>query len=89
LTGWHWSSFCKTQYASNPDFGGVQNFLKCHRSVITILDHAKALGILGEVNDRGGYWTHRDMEALAQEVEEWNQMIAGRGGLFRIGSGST
>jgi len=89
LTGWHWSSFCKTQHASNADFGGVQNFLKCHWSVITILDHAKALGILREVNDQGGYWTNRDMMALAQEVEEWNQMIAGRGGLFRIESGST
>lgn len=89
LTGWHWSSSCKTQHASNPDFGGVQNFLKCHRSVITIIDHAKALGILREVSDQGCYWTHRDMKALAEDVEEWNQMIAGRGGLFHIRTGST
>ena len=26
-SGWSWSSFCKTQYASNPDCGGVENFL--------------------------------------------------------------
>lgn len=25
-SGWHWSSFCKTQYASNPDLGGMQSF---------------------------------------------------------------
>jgi hypothetical protein len=30
LSGWYWQSFCKTQYASNPDCGGVKNFLLCH-----------------------------------------------------------
>lgn len=90
VTGWRWSSSCKTQHASNPDFGGVENFLKCHLSVITILDHAKALGILGEVDDQGDYWTQRDVKALAQEVAEWNLMIAGHGGnVFRIRTGSS
>lgn len=26
-SGWRWSSFCKTQYASNPECGGVEHFL--------------------------------------------------------------
>jgi hypothetical protein len=26
-SGWYWSSFCKTQYASNPDLGGTQSFV--------------------------------------------------------------
>lgn len=74
---WSWSSFCKTQYAANEEEGGVPNFLKCHTTVIRLLDHAKALGILAEVNDEGEYWEKRSLQALAQEVGEWNEMIAG------------
>jgi hypothetical protein len=76
LNGWRWSSFCKTQYASNPDCGGVQNFLRCHLAVIRLLDHAQSLGILNEVSDEGDYWDKRDVPALAGEVGEWNEMIA-------------
>ena len=41
LDGWRWSSFCKTQYASDPKCGGVTNFLRCHLTVIALLDRAK------------------------------------------------
>ena len=84
-----WASFCKTQYASNPDCGGVENFLRCHLSVVALLDHAKALGILADVDDEGGYWQKRDVKALAQEVGEWNEMIAVTAGRLKdqIGSG--
>jgi hypothetical protein len=74
--GWCWSSFCKTQYASNPECGGVENFLRCHLSVMALLDQAKALGVLAKVNDEGDYFEKRDVEALAKEVGEWNEMIA-------------
>lgn len=83
LTGWRWSSFCKTQYASNPECGGVENFLRCHLSVVAMLDHAKSLGLLGDVSDEGGFWEHRDMEVLAREVGEWNQMIAAFAGQLK------
>lgn len=88
-TGWTWGSFCKTQYASNSDCGGVENFLRCHLSVIAMLDHAKALGILADVSDEGDYFEKRDVEALAKEVGEWNEMIAAGAGRLkdRIGSG--
>jgi hypothetical protein len=46
LSGWSWQSFCKTQYASNPDVGGIANFVRCHVSVVRLLDRAKAMGIL-------------------------------------------
>jgi len=78
LAGWFWSSFCKTQYASNADRGGVPHFLRCHLSVVKMLDHARALGILGHVSDEGGFWDKRDVKALAQEVGEWNEFIAGK-----------
>jgi hypothetical protein len=80
LKGWSWNSFCKTQYASNRDCGGVENFLKCHLVVIRLLDCAKEIGLLGEVSDEGEYWETRDVKALASEVGEWNTMIAGFAG---------
>jgi len=83
LTGWHWSSFCKTQYASNSDCGGVQNFLRCHLAVIKVLDQAKSLGILDEVSDEGDFWEKRDVRALAEEVGQWNEMIAAFAGQLK------
>jgi hypothetical protein len=83
LSGWSWGSFCKTQYASNPDCGGVENFLRCHLLVIRILDRARDLGILESASDEGGYWQKRDVQLLAREVGEWNQMIAATMGRFK------
>ena len=83
LTGWRWSSFCKTQYASNPDCGGAQNFLRCHLAVIKVLDQAKSLGILDEVSDEGDFWEKRDIRALTEEVGEWNEMIAAFAGQMK------
>jgi hypothetical protein len=76
-SGWSWSSFCKTQYASNPAAGGVANFLKCHLGLISLLDKAKAMGILRQVHDEGQFWDNRDVEALIEEVGRWNRMTAG------------
>lgn len=83
VSGWHWSSFCKTQYASNPNCGGLPNFLHCHLSVIAMLDKAQELGCLECVNDEGGFWTKRDLPALAQEVGSWNEMLAAFGGKLK------
>lgn len=80
LAGWHWGSFCKTQYASNPECGGVANFLRCHLCVIALLDHAKSLGVLADVSDEGGFWQSRDVQALTRQVGAWNEMIAGFAG---------
>ena len=77
LKGWSWSSFCKTQYASHSDLGGVENFLRCHLSVPRLLDVANELGIVEEVSDEGGFWERRDVKALVQEVGEWNVQLAG------------
>ncbi len=65
------------EYASDPALGGVENFLRCHLSVIRLLDHAKAMGILEDVKDEGSYWEKRDLRALAEEVGRWNEFIAG------------
>jgi len=68
LRGWSWSSFCKTQYAANPNVGGAENFIKCHLAIVSLLDHAQSVGILGEVSDEGEYWGNRNRESLAAQV---------------------
>lgn len=56
LAGWHWRSFCKTQYASDPSCGGIPNFLRCHISVVSLLERmAKIPGLKVRVDDEGNY----------------------------------
>jgi hypothetical protein len=89
LSGWSWSSFCKTQYASDPNCGGVKNFLQCHLALIALLDQAKKLGCLAKVSDESHFWEKRDVEALVKEIGSWNEMIAAFGGKLKdlVGSG--
>jgi hypothetical protein len=68
LGGWSWSSFCKSQYASRPEVGGVENFLRCHLAIVALLDGAATLSMLREVHDEGDYWINRDVAALASQV---------------------
>ncbi len=76
LRGWCWGSFCKTQYSSSPEAGGIENFVRCHLSVIQVLDYAKEIGILAKVSDEGVYWESRNVKALVKEVGEWNEGMA-------------
>lgn len=78
--GWTWSSFCKTQYASNPECGGAENFVRCHTSIVRLLDAARELGLNPEVYDESDFWIHRNEAALAAEVGRWNRLIAGFAG---------
>ena len=78
LTGWQWSSFCKTQSASSPQYGGVEHFLRCHLSIIALLEYAQELQILSDVADEGDFWQQRSVEALARQVGEWNSAMAAR-----------
>jgi len=80
---WSWHSFCKTQYANNPTFGGIQNFLRCHLLVIKTLDKAKELGFEVSVSDEGDYFTKRDIGELAKEVCSWDNFIAGMAGIMK------
>ena len=80
---WRWSSFCKTQYASNHEYGGVENFLRYHLMVISILDKAKELGFEVDVSDEGNYWDKRDIKALAKEIGEWDAMMAAFAGFLK------
>ena len=74
---WSGQGFCKTQYASDPQCGGVPNFLRAHLSVCRMLDHAKELGLVVEVSDEGGFFEKRNIPELVEAIGEWNQLIAG------------
>ena len=88
LTGWSWGSFCKTQYASDPECGGIQNFLRCHLCVVKLLDFIQKTGLVQvEVSDEGEYWDKRDLGELAREVGEWNQFIAAFSGILKDAAG--
>jgi hypothetical protein len=83
LSRWSWQSFCKTQYASNPDVGGMANFVRCHVTVVRLLDRAKAMGILEAVKDESHFWEDRDVKALVETVGRWNSQIAGLVGQYK------
>ncbi|MBW4493599.1 MAG: hypothetical protein KME26_11050 [Oscillatoria princeps RMCB-10] len=80
VNDWIWMSFCKTQYASNPECGGIENFLKCHLMIVRMLDEAQKLGILCEVLDEGNYWETRQIEKLVETLRKYNVLIAGIAG---------
>jgi hypothetical protein len=53
---WKAYGFCKTQYASNPVFGGLANFVKCHVAVIRYLDKINELtGMKVVIEDEGHF----------------------------------
>jgi hypothetical protein len=85
MSGWRWQDFCKTQYASNPRYGGFENFRRCHVSLIALLDEAAKIGLRTHVVDESGFATRRDVDHLALEVAEWNEMIAGFAGRLKDG----
>jgi hypothetical protein len=89
LGPWCWASFCKTEYASRPDCGGVPNFIRCHLAVIAMLRHAQSLGILDDVYDEGDFWQCQDVPALARAVGQWNESIAQQVAALRSVFGST
>jgi hypothetical protein len=82
-TGWWWRAFCKTQYASAPQHGGVENFVRCHVALVRLLDRAAELGLTIKVLDEGKYWDDRSGELLMREIGQWNELIAGFGGKLK------
>ena len=82
-TDWSWHWWCKTQYASNH---GEENFLRCHGSLVALLDAASALGFSVEVHDDTGYWESRDTTELLARVAEMNRIIAQFAGAFVDGA---
>ena len=74
-SGWRYSSFCKTQYASNPACGGVANFIRCHLCVVHLLDRIAELPtISAETDDEGKYGRsyYTDDWTVPEPVYSWH-----------------
>jgi hypothetical protein len=80
---WTWSGYCKTQYASNPEYGGLENFITSHLKMVELLDAAQTIGIDCDVSDNGEYWETRDRAVLARTVNEGNIFTAAIMGGFK------
>jgi hypothetical protein len=70
---WCWHSFCKTQYASTIS---DEHFVRCHTTVVSMLDEAQRLGFGVTVHDEGDYWESRSTERLLLEVGKMNRIMA-------------
>lgn len=63
---WSWSSFCKTQYATEVS---LEHFLRCHMAVVALLDGWTAQPeITVSASDEGDYFEKRDLSALAGKI---------------------
>jgi hypothetical protein len=76
-TRWSGECFCKTQYAS---MLGDEHLLRCHGSLVALLDAAVEVGFEVEVHDETGYWESRDPRALTESVAAMNRVVAGFAG---------
>ncbi|BAU11096.1 hypothetical protein LEP3755_15890 [Leptolyngbya sp. NIES-3755] len=76
VNDWMWTGFCKTQYASNPEYGGREHFIRCHLALIKMLDEAQKLGVHCEVDDEGNYWNTRDLFELTAALSSQNIFMA-------------
>jgi len=70
---WSWQAFCKTQYASAH---GDDHFLKCHTSVVALLDSAQRIGFECKVYDETDFYESRDEAQLLASVDRMNRLIA-------------
>ena len=77
LKGWSWTGFCKTEGAVDPVCGGLGNFLRCHLTVIKMLDATKDLGVLRDVCDESDYWDHRNIDYLINRMGGWERSLEG------------
>ena len=75
IRGWCWRSFCQTLSASEDEFGGVENYVRCHLTVTKLLDYASEIGVLRDVFDETGFWIDRNLEALGESPAKWNEQV--------------
>ena len=73
LRGWLFKSCCKTQYAAEH---GWDHFLRCHKTIISILKFWRQLGVTVKVSDEGKYWTTRSETKLRDALNRYNGLMA-------------
>jgi len=64
---WKCISFTKTPHA--------EQFVKCHLLVIQVLDLFKEQGFTVKVKDEGKYWETRDLSVLAENINDYTDLL--------------
>jgi hypothetical protein len=77
---WQFGWFCKTQFAGKH---GPAHFVRCHKSVISLLDFCRKAGLDVAVQDEAGYWEQRDEAELMKVVRTNEALLAAFGGLLK------
>lgn len=70
---WFWHCSCKTQYAS---VVSDDHLVRCHTSLVRVLERAIELGADVVVRDETHYWETRDESRLIAEVQAMNRLVA-------------
>jgi hypothetical protein len=82
LPGWRFHGFSKTQYAS---LHGWEHFRRCHTAVVDLLAGMRRPGLRVEINDEGGYWPGRSLDALRKNLAQMNGLVAATAGALKVG----
>jgi hypothetical protein len=77
---WQFSWFCKTQFSGKH---GLAHFVRCHKSVISLLDFCRKAGLDVTVRDETGYWEQRGGTELIKVVRTSEALLAAFGGLLK------
>jgi hypothetical protein len=83
---WQFSWFCKTQFAGQH---GAAHFLRCHKTVISLLDFCKKSGVTVGVKDEAGYWEQRNEEDLRKTLRRNESLMAAFAGMLKDAAGDT
>lgn len=79
VSRWFWHYCCKTQYAS---VVSEDHFLRCHASLVGLLERAAQTGIECQVRDETGFFESRDPALLLTRVHDMNRVVARFAGAF-------
>ena len=79
-SGWTFGWFCKTQFAGKH---GPAHFIRCHKSVVSLLDFCRKAGLDVTVRDEAGYWEKRDEGELMKVLRRNEALLAAFGGLLK------
>jgi hypothetical protein len=84
--GWLFKGSCKTPYANEY---GWPHFLRCHKTIISILEFWQKLGVTVETRDEGGYWESRSEEQLKNKLRQYDGLLAMVSGVFKDATTAT
>ncbi len=77
---WQFSWFCKTQFAGRH---GLAHVIRCHKTVISLLDFCRKAGLDVAVRDESDYWADRDETRLVKTIKRNEALMAAFGGLIK------